>query len=197
MLTDGFLVVKKPDFYSLYTFFFFGLLAAGFVPWFWTLESWKDFAFLLNWTALEIPWHGSIIVFASSAKTNNKWRVLANGILAFDVKMESLCWVLLVGGRDKHIMGSVEEKIKAGGLVIRAQTTLLEEMKLLKEMQDQSGLLWKFSYFVLFLSTAWWVLYIANWWFGFGEVDEKLLLLLFVKSLVFAWVVTKQIKFRS
>lgn len=38
-------------------------------------------------------------------------------------------------------MGSVEEKIKAGGLVIRAQTTLLEEMKLLKEMQDQSGLL--------------------------------------------------------
>lgn len=36
-------------------------------------------------------------------------------------------------------MGSVEEKIKAGGLVIRAQTTLLEEMKLLKEMQDQSG----------------------------------------------------------
>ncbi|XP_044481289.1 auxin response factor 5-like [Mangifera indica] len=37
------------------------------------------------------------------------------------------------------MMGSVEEKIKAGGLVGRAQTTLLEEMKLLKEMQDQSG----------------------------------------------------------
>ncbi|KAJ0085525.1 hypothetical protein Patl1_09283 [Pistacia atlantica] len=36
-------------------------------------------------------------------------------------------------------MASVEEKIKAGGLVGRAQTTLLEEMKLLKEMQDQSG----------------------------------------------------------
>ncbi|KAJ0025665.1 hypothetical protein Pint_09121 [Pistacia integerrima] len=36
-------------------------------------------------------------------------------------------------------MVSVEEKIKAGGLVGRAQTTLLEEMKLLKEMQDQSG----------------------------------------------------------
>lgn len=37
------------------------------------------------------------------------------------------------------MMGPVEEKIKTGGLVGRAQTTLLEEMKLLKEMQDQSG----------------------------------------------------------
>ncbi|XWS25880.1 hypothetical protein CRYUN_Cryun27aG0105700 [Craigia yunnanensis] len=39
-------------------------------------------------------------------------------------------------------MGSVvEEKIKTGALVNgRAQTTLLEEMKLLKEMQDQSGI---------------------------------------------------------
>lgn len=38
-------------------------------------------------------------------------------------------------------MGSVvEEKIKQGGLVnVGAQSTLLEEMKLLKEMQDQSG----------------------------------------------------------
>ncbi|KAL5780662.1 hypothetical protein ACOSQ2_011399 [Xanthoceras sorbifolium] len=40
-------------------------------------------------------------------------------------------------------MGSVEEKMKAGGGLVggvaRAQTTLLEEMKLLKEMQDQSG----------------------------------------------------------
>jgi hypothetical protein len=37
-------------------------------------------------------------------------------------------------------MGSVEEKIKTGGLVNGAQTNLLEEMKLLKEFQDQSGL---------------------------------------------------------
>nr|AHC30881.1 auxin response factor [Dimocarpus longan] len=40
------------------------------------------------------------------------------------------------------MMGSsVEEKMKTGDLVgvCRAQTTLLEEMKLLKEMQDQSG----------------------------------------------------------
>ncbi|KDP36947.1 hypothetical protein JCGZ_08238 [Jatropha curcas] len=36
-------------------------------------------------------------------------------------------------------MGSVEEKIKAGGLVNGAQTNLLEEMKLLKEIQDHSG----------------------------------------------------------
>lgn len=38
-------------------------------------------------------------------------------------------------------MGSVEEKTKTGGLVTGAQTNLLEEMKLLKEIQDQSGLL--------------------------------------------------------
>ncbi|KAK4859800.1 hypothetical protein QYF36_012047 [Acer negundo] len=39
------------------------------------------------------------------------------------------------------MMGSVEEKMKTGTLVGvgRPQTTLLEEMKLLKEMQDQSG----------------------------------------------------------
>lgn len=39
-------------------------------------------------------------------------------------------------------MGSVvEEKIKQGALVnVGAQSTLFEEMKLLKEMQDQSGL---------------------------------------------------------
>ncbi|KAJ6920830.1 auxin response factor 5.2-like [Populus alba x Populus x berolinensis] len=36
-------------------------------------------------------------------------------------------------------MGSVEEKIRTGGLVNGAQTNLLEEMKLLKEFQDQSG----------------------------------------------------------
>ena len=36
---------------------------------------------------------------------------------------------------------AVEEKIKTGALVNGgAQPTLLEEMKLLKEMQDQSGL---------------------------------------------------------
>ncbi|KAJ9165995.1 hypothetical protein P3X46_020801 [Hevea brasiliensis] len=37
------------------------------------------------------------------------------------------------------MMGSVEEKIKAGGLVGGIQTNLLEEMKLLKEIQDHSG----------------------------------------------------------
>lgn len=37
-------------------------------------------------------------------------------------------------------MGSVEENIKTGGLVTGPPTNLLEEMKLLKEMQDQSGL---------------------------------------------------------
>ncbi|PON70762.1 Auxin response factor [Parasponia andersonii] len=36
-------------------------------------------------------------------------------------------------------MGSVEEKIKNGGLVTGAPTNLLEEMKMLKEMQDQNG----------------------------------------------------------
>ena len=38
-------------------------------------------------------------------------------------------------------MGSVEEKLKtSGGLINNApQTNLLDEMKLLKEMQDQSG----------------------------------------------------------
>ncbi|XP_038715506.1 auxin response factor 5 isoform X2 [Tripterygium wilfordii] len=36
-------------------------------------------------------------------------------------------------------MGSVEESIKAGGLVTGSQSTFVEEMKLLKEMQDQSG----------------------------------------------------------
>lgn len=36
-------------------------------------------------------------------------------------------------------MGSVEEKLKTAGLVNGAQTNLLEEMKLLKEIQDQSG----------------------------------------------------------
>lgn len=38
------------------------------------------------------------------------------------------------------MMSSVEENIKAGGLVGGTQTTLIEEMKLLKEMQDQSGM---------------------------------------------------------
>ena len=37
-------------------------------------------------------------------------------------------------------MGSVEENIKAAGLATVTQTTLIEEMKLLKEMQDQSGM---------------------------------------------------------
>ena len=36
-------------------------------------------------------------------------------------------------------MGAVEEKIKGGALVPGVQNSLLEEMKLLKEMQDQSG----------------------------------------------------------
>lgn len=38
------------------------------------------------------------------------------------------------------MMASVEENIKAPGLVGGTQTTLIEEMKLLKEMQDQSGM---------------------------------------------------------
>ncbi|XP_027093163.1 auxin response factor 5-like isoform X1 [Coffea arabica] len=37
-------------------------------------------------------------------------------------------------------MGAVEEKIKGGALVPGVQNSLLEEMKLLKEMQDQSGI---------------------------------------------------------
>lgn len=42
--------------------------------------------------------------------------------------------------KQKHMMmGSVEEKIKAGGLVGGIQNNLLEEMKLLKEIQDHSG----------------------------------------------------------
>ncbi|KAE8057220.1 hypothetical protein FH972_013927 [Carpinus fangiana] len=36
-------------------------------------------------------------------------------------------------------MASVEEKIRAGGLISGANTSLLEGMKFLKEMQDQSG----------------------------------------------------------
>ena len=63
--------------------------------------------------------------------------------------MSSSGWVCIVKERKKeeilredHIMGSVvEEKIKTGALVNGGtQATLLEEMKLLKEMQDQSGL---------------------------------------------------------
>lgn len=38
------------------------------------------------------------------------------------------------------MMASVEEKIRAGGLISGANTSLLEGMKFLKEMQDQSGL---------------------------------------------------------
>jgi auxin response factor len=38
------------------------------------------------------------------------------------------------------MMGFVEEKIRAGGLISGANTSLLEGMKFLKEMQDQSGL---------------------------------------------------------
>ena len=37
-------------------------------------------------------------------------------------------------------MGSVEEKTKPEGIVNGAHTNLLEEMKLLKELQDQSGM---------------------------------------------------------
>lgn len=37
------------------------------------------------------------------------------------------------------MMGSVEEKIRAGGLITGANTSLLEGMKFFKEMQDQSG----------------------------------------------------------
>jgi auxin response factor len=39
------------------------------------------------------------------------------------------------------MMGFVEEKIRAGGLISGANTSLLEGMKFLKEMQDQSGFL--------------------------------------------------------
>lgn len=42
--------------------------------------------------------------------------------------------------KEKQKMGSAEEKIKTGGIINGAQTNLLEEMKLLKEFQDQSGL---------------------------------------------------------
>lgn len=41
--------------------------------------------------------------------------------------------------KEKQKMGSAEEKIKTGGIINGAQTNLLEEMKLLKEFQDQSG----------------------------------------------------------
>lgn len=37
-------------------------------------------------------------------------------------------------------MGCVEEKVKVGKLTSGANTSLFEEMKFLKEMQDQSGL---------------------------------------------------------
>lgn len=37
-------------------------------------------------------------------------------------------------------MGSVEEKTKPEGIVNGARANLLEEMKLLKEFQDQSGM---------------------------------------------------------
>lgn len=36
-------------------------------------------------------------------------------------------------------MGAVEEKIKPGGGLVAGAQSLLEEMKLLKEMQDHSG----------------------------------------------------------
>lgn len=46
-----------------------------------------------------------------------------------------------IGGvHGPHMMGSVEEKIRAGGLITGANTSLLEGMKFFKEMQDQSGL---------------------------------------------------------
>ncbi|KAJ6953529.1 hypothetical protein NC652_005293 [Populus alba x Populus x berolinensis] len=41
--------------------------------------------------------------------------------------------------KEKPKMPSAEEKIKTGGIINGAQTNLLEEMKLLKEFQDQSG----------------------------------------------------------
>lgn len=39
-----------------------------------------------------------------------------------------------------QLMGCVEEKVKVGKLTSGANTSLFEEMKFLKEMQDQSGL---------------------------------------------------------
>jgi hypothetical protein len=48
-------------------------------------------------------------------------------------------------------MGSVEEKIRAGGLITGANTSLLEGMKFFKEMQDQSGLfpfIKKYTFFI-------------------------------------------------
>lgn len=47
-------------------------------------------------------------------------------------------------------MGSVEEKVRPGGLV-SGGNTLLEEMKLLKEMQDTTGQFY-FTNFCIFES---------------------------------------------
>lgn len=54
-----------------------------------------------------------------------------------------------IGGvHGAHMMASVEERIRAGGLISGANTSLLEGMKFLKEMQDQSGL---FPFIKIFL----------------------------------------------
>ena len=56
--------------------------------------------------------------------------------------------------KEKHNMGSVEEKIRTGVLVNGAQTNLLEEMKLLKEFQDQSGLFHVTKTFISYKSST-------------------------------------------
>ena len=48
------------------------------------------------------------------------------------------------------MMASVEEKIKTGGGMIVGGQTLAAEMKLLKEMHEHSGLLFRFPFLFFF-----------------------------------------------
>ena len=48
------------------------------------------------------------------------------------------------------MMASMEEKIKIGGGMIVGAQTLAAEMKLLKEMQEHSGLLFHFPFFFIY-----------------------------------------------
>lgn len=65
------------------------------------------------------------------------------------------------------MMGCVEEKVKAGGLSSGARTSLLEEMKFLKEMQDQSGLFFFVKIYFMSSLRIWLWLWLGNFRFEF------------------------------
>ena len=61
------------------------------------------------------------------------------------------------------MMASMEEKIKIGGGMIVGAQTLAAEMKLLKEMQEHSGLLFHFPFlfFLFFFGQSFFTLLVA------------------------------------